>query len=73
MSQLLYRFINSEHFSDDPFFSVAYLAYEASLPLLGLASAPPKTRPLAKKLMRGQTIRRPHRNPSLPMPETARV
>ncbi|TGZ77118.1 hypothetical protein EX30DRAFT_356466 [Ascodesmis nigricans] len=26
MSQLLYRFINSEHFSDDPFFSVAYLA-----------------------------------------------
>ncbi|KAA8893022.1 phosphatidylinositol 4-kinase-like protein PIK1 [Sphaerosporella brunnea] len=26
MSQLLYRFINSEHFSDDPFYTVTYLA-----------------------------------------------
>lgn len=27
MSQLLYRLITSDHFSDDPFLAVAYLAY----------------------------------------------
>ncbi|CUS14203.1 unnamed protein product [Tuber aestivum] len=33
MSQLLYRLITSDHFSDDPFLAVAYLAYGEEVPL----------------------------------------
>lgn len=68
MSQLLYRLITSDHFSDDPFLVVAYLAYEEiPLKLLSYELAP-LTREHGL-----QPVRQTNRSPSLSLHKASRV